>query len=898
MHDVPVGIDDLNLYAARSRSTTPTSGGPAAPRATSTSSASSGGRSRPRSRTPVTLAVNAARPLVEAAGPDAFELLIVATESGFDFGKPLSSYVHRHLGLGRRCRNLEVKHACYGGTASLQLAAGWLRSGVARGKRALVVTTDLPGNQFGEPAEMTPGTGAVALSLAEEPRVLELDRASGLRGARGLRHRAARPRPGHWVDEVLSLGAYLDLLEDAYAHYRAQVPGDVLRDFDHVVYHMPVETLVRKAHGVLLEADDPDATADAAAASFERMVAPSLALLQRDRQHLLGHRLRGPRGARRLGARTARRAPASPSTPTGPAPAPSSSRAPCGRRPAPSWARTASGRTSRPGAPSPSRTTSASCASARPSQASPNGRPAASCPRDHYAESYAGQRSAGARFRQGLLPALRMELNAARGADTRIVLPRRLSWEDIAACTSGSSRRGAGRCTFEGTAGVFCEGGALDPAATAEPRPELFAALLRAIEAAPVVVLAVVDGPALGAGAGIAAAADVVIATPRARFGLPETVMGLVPAMVFPVLARRLGVARARRLALGAAPLTAEEALAQGLADEVGPGRRGRRGARPPPAGAPGPGRRGRAEAADRPPFRDQRRRTKRRRPTPCARAGRAPRRASGCSATRTAAPPGTRSDVRDACGARPRRPHRARDRRVARHRTRDRARRPGARRARRLLQPARGGRRGRRAAERSGCARSGADVAREEDVDAFFGEAACAFGPPDVVVSNAGVSETALLVGCETRTFDALLRDEPHGRVPGRRARPCGPSATGAARSCSWARSSSRARRGAPPRTRPARAAWPGSSGASLRDHGARGVRANQVVTGFVETDLTRDLPDVRAQARARHGRPCAGWRRWRRSRRSRCSSRRSARPGLNGATLHASGGLQEMYV
>jgi 3-hydroxy-3-methylglutaryl CoA synthase len=274
-HDAPVGIDDLNLYASTLSIDNAAIG---RERGTSRYFDLVGIKRRsiaPPFEDAVTLAVNAARPLVEAAGRDAFELLIVATESGFDFGKPLSSYVHRHLGLGQRCRNLEVKHACYGGTASLQLATAWLRSGVARGKRALVVTTDLPGNQFGEPAEMTPGTGAVALSLAEEPRVLALDRAAGYAALEV--YDTARPTATfHWVDEVLSLGAYLDLLEAAYAHYRAQVPGSLERDFDHVVYHMPVEMLVRKAHAALLEADDPDATADAAAASFERMVAPSL----------------------------------------------------------------------------------------------------------------------------------------------------------------------------------------------------------------------------------------------------------------------------------------------------------------------------------------------------------------------------------------------------------------------------------------------------------------------------------------------------------------------------------------------------------------------------------------------------------------------------------------------
>jgi 3-hydroxy-3-methylglutaryl CoA synthase len=214
---------------------------------------------------------------VEAAGRDAFELLIVATESGFDYGKPLSSYVHRHLGLTSRCRNLEAKHACYGGTASLQLACAWVRSEAAPGKKALVVTTDVPGNQFGQPAELTPGTGAVALSVSAEPRVLALDLASGY-AAREVYDTARPTATGHWVDEVLSLGAYLDLLELSYEHYRAQRGGVPLaEDLDYVVYHMPLESLVRKAHEILLAESGAVASDNGDAGyGFDRMVSPSL----------------------------------------------------------------------------------------------------------------------------------------------------------------------------------------------------------------------------------------------------------------------------------------------------------------------------------------------------------------------------------------------------------------------------------------------------------------------------------------------------------------------------------------------------------------------------------------------------------------------------------------------
>ena len=226
---------------------------------------------------PITLAVNAARPLVEEAGPDAFELLIVATESGVDLGKPISSYVHRHLGLPSRCRNLEAKHACYAGTAALQLATAWVRSGERPGKRALVITTDLPGRQFGEPAEFTPGTGAVALSVGAEPRVLALDPWSGY-ASREI-YDTARPTPTtHWVDEALSLGAYLDLFEMAWEEYRrARRDRGGGEELTHVVYHMPLVRLVREAHRILEESEGEEWSEERLASSFERMVRPSLA---------------------------------------------------------------------------------------------------------------------------------------------------------------------------------------------------------------------------------------------------------------------------------------------------------------------------------------------------------------------------------------------------------------------------------------------------------------------------------------------------------------------------------------------------------------------------------------------------------------------------------------------
>ncbi len=75
---------------------------------------------------PVTMGVNAANAILTDEDRGRIELLVVATESGVDYEKPISTWVQRYARLSANCRNFEVKHACYGGTAGLQMAAAWL----------------------------------------------------------------------------------------------------------------------------------------------------------------------------------------------------------------------------------------------------------------------------------------------------------------------------------------------------------------------------------------------------------------------------------------------------------------------------------------------------------------------------------------------------------------------------------------------------------------------------------------------------------------------------------------------------------------------------------------------------------------------------------------------------
>jgi isohexenylglutaconyl-CoA hydratase len=107
--------------------------------------------------------------------------------------------------------------------------------------------------------------------------------------------------------------------------------------------------------------------------------------------------------------------------------------------------------------------------------------------------------------------------------------------------------------------------GETDPLQTLNLRGGRFFARFAAL---PYLTIAVVDGPAVGGGMGLAAAADIVLATSKARFALTETSLGIPPAQIAPYLVGRLGERVARRLALTGARIDGREAVALGLADD------------------------------------------------------------------------------------------------------------------------------------------------------------------------------------------------------------------------------------------------------------------------------------------------------------------------------------------
>ena len=124
--------------------------------------------------------------------------------------------------------------------------------------------------------------------------------------------------------------------------------------------------------------------------------------------------------------------------------------------------------------------------------------------------------------------------------------------------------RGAGR--------HFCSGADLAARAGAPPAAQPPASLrdvLLALDTLPQPTIAIVQGGAIGGGAGFVACCDVAIATDTAFFSIPEVRVGMPPLGVMPFLVRAIGHRAFRRYGLSGERIKTVDALRLGLVHEV-----------------------------------------------------------------------------------------------------------------------------------------------------------------------------------------------------------------------------------------------------------------------------------------------------------------------------------------
>ncbi len=147
---------------------------------------------------------------------------------------------------------------------------------------------------------------------------------------------------------------------------------------------------------------------------------------------------------------------------------------------------------------------------------------------------------------------------------------------DIIAAFEGlKDNREVRAIVLSGDGGTFCAGGDIKEMAQASQNGETdnfsgtLDKMLRTINQAPQVVIAKIEGAAMGGGFGIVCVADIAIASTEAKMGLPEVRLGIVPALISPYVIERVGLTRARELMLTGRRFDGDTAQQYGIVHEA-----------------------------------------------------------------------------------------------------------------------------------------------------------------------------------------------------------------------------------------------------------------------------------------------------------------------------------------
>ena len=98
---------------------------------------------------------------------------------------------------------------------------------------------------------------------------------------------------------------------------------------------------------------------------------------------------------------------------------------------------------------------------------------------------------------------------------------------------------------IRGEGSVFCSGADLN-----EWEPSHLQQLLKEIVDCRLPTIALVHGSCLGGGMGLICACDFILAQNDAKFGFPEVRIGMIPAVIFPYVTRKISLGRLREFFL------------------------------------------------------------------------------------------------------------------------------------------------------------------------------------------------------------------------------------------------------------------------------------------------------------------------------------------------------------
>jgi len=157
--------------------------------------------------------------------------------------------------------------------------------------------------------------------------------------------------------------------------------------------------------------------------------------------------------------------------------------------------------------------------------------------------------------------------------DFRNALSKELIFEMTAALTAIVADPASRVLVLRGQGKSFCAGmdlrGVIDDPVQMGSMLHGLARTSLALRHLRVPVIACVRGAAIGGGCGLMATADLAVTHAEAKLGYPEVDLGICPAVVAPILMRRIGAGRARAMLLTGGVVDGTEAHRIGLATHL-----------------------------------------------------------------------------------------------------------------------------------------------------------------------------------------------------------------------------------------------------------------------------------------------------------------------------------------
>ncbi|MFC6324143.1 hydroxymethylglutaryl-CoA synthase [Companilactobacillus baiquanensis] len=201
----------------------------------------------------VTMAAEAADQIISK--DDNIGLVIVGTESSVDESKAVATFLVDLLDLPENIRSFEIKEACYGATAGLKMAEGFVA--LNPDKKALVIASDIARYGINTPGEVTQGAGAVAMLVSQDPKILKFDHEEVYMTKnvgdfwRPTFSKTAFAR-GKFSNQI-----YVEFFSELWKKYQNDFNQSV-DDFDTMLFHVPYTKMGMKALKTLKDQIDPD----------------------------------------------------------------------------------------------------------------------------------------------------------------------------------------------------------------------------------------------------------------------------------------------------------------------------------------------------------------------------------------------------------------------------------------------------------------------------------------------------------------------------------------------------------------------------------------------------------------------------------------------------------------